>query len=392
MARLKRIGTIALFWAFTLVGLTMAVLGSQEQRIAGAATALFFGGGGLGWVYMTRRRRKPLPGFRIGRVRHRGHDLAAFVVAYDRRVALVSGVACIALGLGCALLLLPGAQGMADDGRRWAIGLGGVALFGGVGLFALVRARRGSHLHLSRLGLHTTTPAGPTYVPWDSVGGVGEAEVHGNRFVTVSVTDPSAIETGRWQRMATLAQRSVMGHDLSYAVRAITVEPGELATAIERYRLEPEARSRIGTQQELDVIRSMAPPPPPEEGVAASDGRPMRQVLAIASLFVIGGLGALISVGVALDEAEPGRQAARTTGLVVMGVAIGLELLGAALMVRRHRRGWWVAMAGTVLLLALFVLALIQADPGRRTANLVVVVILGVHAAFVGWAGRGIKP
>jgi hypothetical protein len=390
VARLKRIGTIALFSAFTVVGVAMAVFGSEEQRIVGAATALFFGGGGLGWAYMTRRRRKPLPGFRLGRVRHRGQDLSGFVVDHDPTTALVSGLTCLALALGCALLLASGAGGEEEAARRWALGIGGVALFGGVGIFALVRAHRGSQLVLSRLGLHTISPAGRIFVPWRAVGGVGETAVHGNRFLTVSVTEPAAMEMGTPQRLIHAAERS-MGHDLSFAVRAITVEPGELATAIERYRTEPEARTAIGSERELDVIRSMAPPPAPEEGVAISDGRPMRQVVAIASLFIIGGLGAVIIVGAGLDETEPGRQAARTTGMVAMAVTIGLELLGAVLMVRRNRWGWWVAMTGTILLLGLFSVALAQAESDRRTATLVVVLVLGAHAAFVAWAGRGIR-
>ena len=147
----------------------MALIGEGDERIVGSAVALFFGAGGLMWYLITRPRSRPLPGLRVATVTYRGRSQMAFVADYDRGLVLVASAGLLTMAAASAVfIVVPSLGGSADELGTLLVGLGCVALFGGIGLFGLLRARTGSQLGLTRDGLLATSPAGPTFAPWAS--------------------------------------------------------------------------------------------------------------------------------------------------------------------------------------------------------------------------------
>ena len=258
-SRLKRAGMTALFGAFTLIGLAMALFGQGSDRLMGVATALFFGVGGAAWFVITAPPGR-VPGFRPGRVGRFGSIRSAFVVDYARGSAVIGGVALLAMAAATVLLFIVSLGDGAGIVER-ALFLGAGVLFAAFGIFGLMTARVGSRLALTRDGVHLLSAAGEVFVPWDAITEIGEVSVHDNPFLALRVRSPDDIRMGQLQRLAHSVQRSMMGVDVTVPLRPLLVEPAELTTALERYVTVPEARVAVGSAEELATIRQTGPYP-----------------------------------------------------------------------------------------------------------------------------------
>jgi hypothetical protein len=382
---LKRAGLGAVFVLFSIGGLALAVFGAAGDRSLGLALLLFFGGGGVTWWLVTRPRRR-LEGLQVGTVGVAGGREPAFIARSDPRMLRVAGIGAIVMGAGAFVLAVPAGLELSDV-ERILVAAGGV-FFIGIGLFSLYRSANSPNLALTRRGVRATGPAG-WFVPWDAIVGVGEIAVHNNPFLGIRVNDPVAVEMSRIQRVAQTAERSMLGTDVSFPLRALTVDSAELGTAIGRYLEHPEERARIGLLDELTVVREAIPSEPapasaPEPGRRGSVAR----ALAIGSLFVVGGLLLLICAGVVFDDSGSGSAGARLLGAALVG-ALGIaQVVAAILLVRGHAAGRWLGIGSVVGLLALTLIALVRSEPDERSVGVVIGAILLVQLAVLAIGAR----
>lgn len=366
-----------------VIGAVIAIAGSSGDRIVGLAIVLMFGGGGLAWWMVNRRRARAMQGFQVGQVATAGGSEAAFVARSDRTV-LISGVAgSAAFGVGMLLVALAPGDAADLDGLEFVLMVVGGLFLIGVALFGLMRLANNSQFALTRRGLHAVGPGG-WFVPWDAIAGIAEVAVHGNPFLGVRVSDPEAVRMHRLLGIGRWLQRSAMGVDLSIPIRTLMVDPGEFAGAIARYRQHPEYRGRIGRADELELLRSLATP---EARVAPRrkprPRRSLRRVLAIGSLFLIGGLFVLVVAAVASEEVRPGRELSRLIGLIVLGgLALG-QLAAAVLLVRNVSVGRTIAIVSIIGLIGLILYGLAQGDPDGRPVGLGLLAIVGAQLLLV---------
>jgi len=387
-SRLKRFGMIALFVAFTVGGALIIVFG--EDRIVGLVTVLFCGGGGTMWYLLTRPRPQPVPGFRIGSVSYRGGQQPAFIADYDRGHVLVASVGLLAMAAATGMIVLLPDTDRTSGVERLLIAIGGAVLFGGIGLLGLLRALRGSQLALMRDGLLATSPAGPIFVPWRAIATIGEMEVHQNRFLAVHVSDSAAIQMGRLQRLAHIAQRTMMNVDLTFPLRTLAIEPAELHAAMDRYLEHPDLRSRIGTPAELASVREMSAPHDATEATAAVKERgPLGPTLAAGSLLVVGGLVALFTLLGAIDDATPEQQRARLFGLGLFAFFAVVQLVAGVLVIRGRPLGRWLGILGAIAMLGLILLGIVRSDPDERYIGVILAALVAAHLVVVSWGLRG---
>jgi hypothetical protein len=389
-SRLKRIGTIAIFVAFTAIGVVMAAVSAGQDRILGLAIALFFGAGGLMWYLLTRPRSQPAAGLRIAMVTHRGQSRTAFVADYDRGHLLVASIGLVAMAAAAAGFIVLPSLGSPDELGTLLVGIGCAALLGGVGIFGLLRLRTRSQLALTRDGLLATGPAGATFAPWDAIADIGEVEMYSNRFLAIRAIDPARIEMGRLQRLMLSVQRSMAGADLTFPIRSLAVEPAELYGAIARYLGHPDLRARIGAADELAAIQAaVAPSVISERAIGAGERRPLAPTLAAASLLVVGALFGFVTLAVILGDATPEEQTGRLLGGALFGVVALAQVSAGILVIRGVRIGRWLGIGGALALVGLALLALLRSDADNRTVGLVITGIVIAHAALVAWGLRG---
>jgi hypothetical protein len=389
-SRLKRFGTIALFAAFTVGGALIIAFGEGEERIVGLVTVLFCGGGGTMWYLLTRPRPQPVPGFRIGNVSYRGGQQPAFIADYDRGHVLVASVGLLAMAAATGMFVLLPDTDRTSGVERLLIAIGGAVLFGGVGLLGLLRASRGSQLALMRDGLLATSPAGTIFVPWNAIATTGEMEVHQTRFLAVHVSDVAAIQMGRLQRLAHIAQRSMMNVDLTFPLRTLAIEPVELHAAMDRYLEHPDLRSRIGMSAELASVRQAAAPQKASLATATVKQRgPIGPKLAAGSMLVVGGLLALFTLIGAIDDATPEQQRARLFGLGLFAFFAVVQLVAGVLVIRGRQLGRWLGVGGAIAMLGLILLGIVRSDPDERYIGVILAAVVAAHLAVVSWGLRG---
>jgi hypothetical protein len=382
-AKLKRIGMTVLFATFTLLGAGIAVFGDGPNRLLGLAVVLFMGGGGVAWFVVTAGR--PRTDLRIGTVSAFDRYETGFIADYDSRRQLVGSAGALAMGTAAALFgFVPDGEGSTVVHPLLGAGLG--ALMGGIGLLGIMKAGRGSQVVLLPRGVAAISAPGPIFVPWNTIAAIGEMEVRGSPFLVIQVTDSTAVEMSRLQRLMHVLQRSLMNVDLSFPLLAMRTDPHQLRAALERYLEHPELRSSIGTAAELAaVVRDSASSP----AEAADEPRPARtprsRGVAAASLLLVGALLAIVSLAAALDEVTPAQERGRLLGLVIFGV-LALVHVGAGILVLRGVGvGRWIGLAGALAVLAFGVLGLVRSDADSRTAGVVIVGILAVHTLLVAW-------
>ena len=383
-ARLRRIGMTALFATFSLLGAGIAVFGDGPNRLLGLAVVLFMGGGGVAWFVVTAGR--PRTDLRIGTVSALDRYETGFIADYDARRQLVGSAGALAMGAAAALF------GFVPDGEGSTVvhpllGAGLAALMGGIGLLGIMKAGRGSQLVLLPRGVAAISAPGPIFVPWKAIAATGEMEVRGSPFLVIQVTDSTAVEMSRLQRLMHVLQRSLMNVDLSFPLLAMRTDPQQLRAALERYLEHPELRSSIGTASELaSVVRDSPSSPPEVPDAPRRAGIPLLRGLAAASLLLFGALLAIFSVAAALDEVTPAQERGRLLGLVIFGV-LALAHVGAGVMfLRSVRPGRWIGLAAALAAVALGILGLVRSDADSRTAGVVIVGILAVHSLLVAWA------
>ena len=383
LAKLKRIGMTTLFAIFTLLGAGIAVFGEGPNRLLGVAVILFMGGGGLGWFVVTAAR--PRTDLRIGTVNAFDRYETGFIADYDSRRQLVGSAAALTMGVAAALF------GFVPDGEGSTVvhpllGAGLAALMGGIGLLGIVKAGRGSQLILLPRGVAVISPPGPIFVPWTAIASIGEMEVRGSPFLVIQVTDPTAVEMSRLQRLMHVLQRSLMNVDLSFPLLAMRTDPQQLRAALERYHERPDLRAAIGTPAELDAVLGDSPSARPEVPDEPSrPGIPLSRRVAAASLLLVGALLAIVTLAAALDEVSPAQERGRLIGLVIFG-ALALIHVGAGVMVLRGVRvARWIGLAAALAALALGMLGLARSDADSQTAGVVIVGILAVHTLLVAW-------
>ena len=391
MSRLKRAGLIAIFVLFTLAGVALIVFGDGSDRLLGVVALLVFGGGGATWFFVSQPRRR-LSGLQVGSVARMGSRQAAFVARADRRVVIVAGLGAMAMGIGTLLVLvLPDEGGGLNKVERILLAAGGL-LFVGIAMVGLWRAANRSDLALTRDGLMSTGPGG-WFIRWDAIVSTGEMEVYDNPFLAINVTDPSAIEMGRFQRLVHWSQRSMMGLDLSFPLRMLAVDPAELHAAIGRYLEHPELRGRIGRADELAAVRSSATSGEAAAPAAGEPQRPsIRRIAGIGALFVVGSLLGLFSFVGAIDEVPPDRERARFLGVALFGVLALGQVAAGFLLLRRRQLGRWLGLAASFATLCLAILVLIRSEPDGRTVGVVLLAILVVHVLIVAVGARTADP
>ena len=385
----KRAGLIVLFVLFTIGGLAIAVFGEGSDRLLGLATVLIFGGGGAALWFMNRPNRR-LHGLQAGTIPAPGGREPVFIARSDPVVLRVAALGCIAMGAGTLMFAVPGGSD-ADVVERLLLGAGGVFLVG-IGLFSAYRSANSPKLVLARSGIRATGPAG-WFVPWEAVAGIGELVVHENPFLAIRVTDPAAIEMSGAQQLLHAAERSIMGTDLSFPLRTLTVDPAELNAAIERYLEQPEERAGIGRPDELALVRGEIPAEPTTPPTSEPRRRrPLAGALAIGSLFIVGGLLLLVCLAALSEEPEPGSEGARLLGIALVAALASVQVAAAILLVRRQVVGRWLAIGSVIGLLVLALLGLVRSESDGRAFGLVLTAILLAELAVVVVGGRVTDP
>jgi hypothetical protein len=381
----KRKGIVALFVVFTAFGVLM--LFDAGSRAAGIVTILFFGGGGLMWFLITRPRRGPLPGFRIGSVSSAGGHLPALIADYDPRRLLIAGLGLVAMAAASAIMA---AAGLGDAVERVVL-VGCALLFGVLGLVSIVRWRAGNRIALTRRGLSATTPFGHIEVDWDDIVRIGEVEVHANRLLALTVADPSRVRMRPHLRMAHWLQRSMMGVDLTFPLTTLLVRQEELTAALERYRTDRDARGRIGNSEELaDLLASVPPLPGAPEEVEPREHRPIGPRLAAGALLLVGAVLALfVLVGVLDGDVTAAERRSRTVGMAIVGVVAAGHLGAWALLRAGRNAGRWLGIGSGLLLLLLAILGTVTADPGARGPGAIATAVVAVPLVIVVWGTRG---
>jgi len=364
----------------------MTAFGTGSDRLLGVVLLLFFGGGGTMWYLITRPRAKPVPGLQLGTVSHSGNRQPAFIARSDRGLMLAAALGGLAMGVGALLMvLLPDGAGRLGDVERVLLGVSG-AFFVGIGFFALFKTSNSSDLALTRDGLRATGPAG-WFVRWDAIVGTGEIAVYDHPFLAINVTDSSAIDMGRLQRLVHWSQRSMMGLDLSFPLRMLAVEPAELHAAIGRYMEHPELRGRIGLPDELATIRETATR---EDATSVAEVRRLsvRRILGIGSLFAVGGFLALFSLLAALDDVRPDQERARLLGFALFGILALAQIAAAVLLLHGRQSGRWIGLLAAFATLGLALLGLVRSEPDDRSVGIVLVAIVAVHVLLVAIGAR----
>lgn len=370
MPRFKRFGFMALFVAFTLIGLAIAAFGETHDRPVGAAVALFFGGAGAMWYVVSRKRARAPTGFRIGTVTLRGGVQPAFIAQYSRGRLLAVATGALAMAGGAAVLAFFG-----DGDPVEHLLLGGAALgIGVVGVAILLRAR-GGYVALTRSSLIASNLEGRTAVDWDSITAYGELVMHDNPMLAIRVADPSLIRTGRVSRFLHRFDRSLTGADVTLPLRLLDVTPTALYGAIIRYVDQPDARGRIGTEAELadlgraavaleDQVRM-------EEPEVERLRRPFGRRMASWAVGIVGMLLALFAVVGIFADAGPNEERNRLIGVGIITALAASHLVAAALVARGVRLGRWLGIGSLAVTAGLGILAAVNADDAPNAAGLV---------------------
>jgi hypothetical protein len=342
------------------------------------------------WFLITSPRRGPLPGFRIGSESSGGGHVPSFIADYDARRLLIAGLGLVAMAVASAIMAVSGP----GDAVERVILVGCALLFGVLGLVTIVRWRAGHRIALTRHGVTATTPFGHIEVHWDDIVRVGEVELHANRFLAITVADPSRVRMRPHLRMAHWLQRSMMGVDLTFPLTTLLVSQEELTAALERYSTDPDARGRIGSSAELaDLVASIpAMPGAPEDG-EPQEQRPLGPRLAGGALLLVGAVLALFVIVAALDDLDDDltgeqRRSRLVGGAVVSVLAAGH--LGAWALLRAGRRaGRWLGIGSGLLLFFLTVFGTLDADPGARGSAAIAMAVAAVPLTIVIWGTRG---
>jgi len=235
---------------FTLVGFAISFVGSAEEKPVGIVTVLFFGVGGLVMILLTRKPRRRHPEVRI--VQHGGlHSQALVFPASPTRLWI--GAAATAAWATAGVLMAMNADsftGRWSEGSVLVLGIVMAALFGVLAVLALVGVARGTFLALLPNGILVRARLGSTFVPWEAMTEFGVADVRGNPFIGIAVSDPEAVETSgpaRWSMRARVS-RHLAGFDLTFPA-AILAVPLEVVTRTVLHYLErPQERADIGSE------------------------------------------------------------------------------------------------------------------------------------------------
>lgn len=388
VSRLKRIGLIALLLSITAIGLLMVMSGAEGAQLTGWALLLFCAGGGLiGFtVYGPLARQRN--GFRNTFVTHRGQPHPAFVADYDRRRMLLGSAGLLGFAIA-GVFIAASALGPPTQLEPLLVGLACMGLFGGLGVFGLLRARTGSQLALTRDGLLATGPVGPIFIEWDAMSSVDEIEMHHNRFLAVRADHSSRVESGPVQAISATLQRSLIGADLTFPLAALTVESSQLRAAMARYLNEPELRARIGADTELAALAVVANAGERRTGRATDQAAPLAPTLAAGSLVVVGTLLGLFSLAAFFGEGAAEPRTGRLIGGALLSVLALAQLGAGALVIRGARIARWPGIAGAVVLAGLGVVGLVAADPAQRWVGSIVAGLAVGHAVLVIWGLRG---
>jgi len=110
--------------------------------------------------------------------------------------------------------------------------------------------------------------------------------------------------------------------------------------------------------------------------------------VAAVSLLVVGALLSLLTLLGALDEPDPGREAARARGLIAFGALALTQIAAGVLVWARRATGRWLGIGSALAMLALTLLATSQADGDSRGVGVVVSLVLVGHLALLLWATR----
>lgn len=380
----KRLGKIALLVVFTALGFAMLFV--PENRALGIVTVLFFGGGGLMWFLITRPRRGPLPGFRIRSDPTAEGSLPAFIADYDRRRLLVSGFGLVAMAVASGIMAVSGPV----DAVERVLLLGIAVFFAVLGVIMIVRWRAGNRIALTSRGLGVKTPFGRIEVGWEDIVHIGDVELHANRFLAITVADPSRVRMRPHLRMAHWLQRSMMGVDLTFPLTALLVREEELTAALGRYRTDREARSRIGSAAELaDLVASVPRAVEAQDATAPKERRPLGPRLAAAALLFVGVLLALlILLGLLDGDVTDAQRRSRLLGGAIIGIVAAGHLGAWALLRVGHRAGRWLGIGSGLGLFAFIALLAILADSDGRAAWVIGSAVVAIPLVVVAWGTR----
>jgi hypothetical protein len=162
------------------------------------------------------------------------------VVFPGSRLQVLKGFLVFAVIIGMMILWML----FAEHPQRvtaWVLGVPGLVCMGVLLVMYVRRLRQGyPRVALSPLGIHLGY--GPRrFVAWDDIEALGVAELHRNKFVIVRTRD-----TGVPLSRQELANLALFGGQIGIDASHIGADPSDLAGLIDRFRLDPRERARMG--------------------------------------------------------------------------------------------------------------------------------------------------
>ena len=231
---------------FCLFGLLVVVAARDVGgRLVGVALVLIFGLGGFGYLSGPVLTRHGPATVRRDRVQTSAGSEPAFIFSVPRtkRRATSIGLAGIAVGTAGALVL--------SGGSPFLIAAAVLACL--VIVWVLISLRRPQLVALTPTRLVVASPTSAVEVPWEA-GIVAEIYPMPTGKVNVDMVgivtaDPAAVTWTRGRTLGRVNSR-LSGYVISVGADTFTGEGEDVVAAIRYYAADPDARRRIGGQDE----------------------------------------------------------------------------------------------------------------------------------------------
>jgi hypothetical protein len=233
---------LAICVGFALIGVYLLIIGPTDARVLGTIMVLFFGVGSLSLAspLATRRGAGTVEIADVGTER-------GFLLPVARRKAVMTIAACSGIAVAALLFwaMVPAA---------WWIGIGGLALFGGLAAWrlTLLPRRQGLALTPTRVKL---LGWGDPELDWDDITAAFLFEQSRNVMLGIGATDPARVRRKRPKGLLTRLNRTLTGSDMVVPTGELAGSPQHALEMVQTYQRNPARRARLGTADELDYLR-----------------------------------------------------------------------------------------------------------------------------------------